>query len=1207
MPCPRCGSVAASPSGRCRVCGTVIGADAGAATALLTPVPNTGAKADAPGALETVLGTEEETRLDPSPVARTAINTGPLAVGHNFGPRYHIIRCIGSGGMGAVYQAWDQELEVAVAVKVIRPDPGGDPAMAEELERRFKRELLLARQVTHKNVVRIHDIGELGGVKYITMPYVQGADLATILKREHRLSPARAITIGRQIVEGLVAAHEAGVVHRDLKPANVMVDAEDHALIMDFGIARSTSSGAGFAMTVAGAVIGTIEYMAPEQARGEAVDQRADVYALGLILRDMVLGGRHAGGTTAVAELMSRMQGPPASLRTVDPTLPEGLDAVVTKCLQPNVADRYPSSAALLKDLERLSSGTAVAAGSDRRRVRPVHAAIAAPLVLVLALGGYALYGGRPDPSAPGASAGTVTTLGVLPFRNATGDPALNSLGVSLSEVLATDLGEAQSIRLISPQRLQEVLRDLRIDPQTNLSGSDLTRIANFANAGTVLWGQYVKFGDEIRIDATLQDLRGDRRIPLKATAPNQAGLLLVVTQLASEIQAQLARGSADVLKELQASAWRPSTASVVALGAYNEGLQLSRQGNHQTALKRFQDAIHEDGNFALAHSALAQSYSTLGYDAEAAQYSRRALEMSESMPAGHEKYLIAAAYYRIANESDKAIETYERLLSVAPNNAGVHFALAELHEGAGSYDKAQEHYGQAVALDPKHIAGLTAVGRVNIRRGDPQKALDPLNKALSLAVELDNDEARGTALQALGIAYKRMSRPDDALRHYEQSLEIKRKLDDKRGMSSSLSEIAQVQETLGRPQEALKSYTEALALQRAIGNQSGMAMTLINQGALLNETLGRPDDALPLLREALEITRDTGNKSAEGLAFNNIGSAYFAKGEYSEARTYFDRALEIREAAKVPHEIADTLHSLGETLNRMGRFDQALTHYLRALKLRRDNADRRMEAIESYSIGTVFDYQGRHGAAVRSKTEALDAFRALNVRDVWLGEILIGHGLSLAQSGRIQDAAKSLQEALALAKELQHSGLLTQTLRADSDRLRYAGDLGGAARLAEQAVQASAGTSDRSLQLWAQAQVARIAAATAPARGQAAALSTLSGQAAATGSVYLSVLTSLEGAEALLRVGDHRGARQTISGTLARAESLGLRELHARSEYVLGDALRMANDAAARRHYAAALRILDDMAREDGSGRVLERADLKAVHAECTRWAKGS
>jgi len=176
---------------------------------------------------------------------------GPLMPGQNFGERYHIVRLLGLGGMGAVYQAWDTELGVVVALKVIRPEAAADPEAAQALERRFKQELLLARQVTHKNVVRIHDLGELQGIKYITMPYIEGEDLATILKRERALDVRRTMQIARSMISGLAAAHAAGVVHRDLKPANIMIDAEGNALIMDFGIARSVTRPSS-AATIAG-------------------------------------------------------------------------------------------------------------------------------------------------------------------------------------------------------------------------------------------------------------------------------------------------------------------------------------------------------------------------------------------------------------------------------------------------------------------------------------------------------------------------------------------------------------------------------------------------------------------------------------------------------------------------------------------------------------------------------------------------------------------------------------------------------------------------------------------------------------------------------------------------------------------------------------------------------------------------------------------
>src|SRR6266511_3695684 len=257
--------------------------DDGATT--FEPVPKSRPPSGRAGTTPAPRGSSADRRDSASPPPRRVPSSGqdgPLEMGQSFGTRYHIIRTLSVGGMGAVYQAWDAELSLAVAVKVIRPEIAADPVAAREIQRRFKRELLLARQVTQKNVVRIHDLGEIEGIKYITMAYVEGADLASVLRKEAKLPVPRALRIAKDIAAGLLAAHDAGVVHRDLKPANIMVDAEDTAQIMDFGIARSTArsgpdqggaaiSGTTYtdwrrdiSQTIPGAVVGTMDYMAPE-------------------------------------------------------------------------------------------------------------------------------------------------------------------------------------------------------------------------------------------------------------------------------------------------------------------------------------------------------------------------------------------------------------------------------------------------------------------------------------------------------------------------------------------------------------------------------------------------------------------------------------------------------------------------------------------------------------------------------------------------------------------------------------------------------------------------------------------------------------------------------------------------------------------------------------------------------------------------------
>jgi serine/threonine protein kinase/Tfp pilus assembly protein PilF len=1241
MACSRCGSSAAPVHGRCGICGHVEG-DSPIVTAVATPAPlgrpsDPGTEAGAESVAGPSAPTEPQAEAPTyfakaTPDSQTVAGPGvryigtsgsPLTAGQSFGTRYHIIRLLGKGGMGAVYQAWDTVLEVSVAVKVIRLPETTDAEETREMEKRFKRELLLARQVTHKNVVRIHDLGEIDGITYLTMPYVHGEDLATIVKRDGKLPIDRVLSIAKQVGSGLAAAHEAGVVHRDLKPANIMVEEEGNALIMDFGIARSTS--AGMTMTAGGAVVGTIDYMAPEQARGEHVDQRADIYAFGLILIDLVLGRRRASHNTAVAALLDRMQKAPPPVRSIDPTIPVSVDALITKCLQPNPADRYSSFRELLLDLDHLDAFGNPLEGHTAPLTSPIGPpplapaqpvgwqrygkwAIAAALLIAVAGVGWSFRDRMRSPSMPteSAVAGPPISLAVLPFRNASGDPTLDSLGPNLSQILATMLGQSSRVRTVPSDRMNQVLKDLRIASNATLNPSELSSVANLTNARRVLWGQYSRFGSAIRIDATLQDLDRIQSLPLNAMAPNETGLLVAISELANGVRKELARGSPDILKELTASSWKPSTTSFEALRLYNEGVRLTQQGTHQEALKSFEAATKLDSGFALAFSGLAQSYSTLGFDSEAAQASRLAMTLGEGLPA-REKYLISANHYRIVNDTNRAIESYENLATASPTNASVQFDLGDLYEQSGQLDQAAQHYSKVVELDPKYLEGLLAMGRVEIRRGNPQGSLEHLNSALTLAIQLDNDEARGNVLQAMGIAYKRMDRADEALRNYQDSYEIRKRLGNKSGMAGSLNEIAQIQALMGKTSEAEQSFQTALKLRREIGDKSGTGTILLNLASFLNETLGRPDAALPLLKEALQIRRDSGNPAGIALVLNNIGSVYLSKGDFSEAQTYFERTLEIREKAKAPRELAETLHNLAETSWRMGRYDQSLSQYLRALEFRRTAGDKRGAAIESYSMGAVFDYQGRYGAAIKAKEEALQTFRELKQRDMWLGEILSGLGSSLSMGGRVEEASKNLDEAMALAKELQNAILTAQTMRIRADRLLYTGDAKSASELAEQSAQAAAKTADKGLTLQAQSGAAIATAAVAPGKAVAAKLETLSQQADTIGLKALAVEISIHRAAVLLALGDGNAARQEADRALAKAEPLGLRLSQARAHYLRAEVLRPGGGPDARREYSLALRLLNEIKGEEGNQNLLTRTDLAKVYAACEQGSKGA
>jgi tetratricopeptide (TPR) repeat protein len=1236
MACPKCGSSAPFAHGRCRVCGTKAAEADDVGTPTVVPVPDVDAtsrsslnSAGTPDTDETLLVESAQTSATSLPSTRfgdgtVAFGAGhtSLRVGEDFGERYHIIRVLGTGGMGAVYQAWDKVLETAVAMKVIRPETAATPQQAEAIEKRFKRELLLARQVTHRNVVRIHDLGALHGVTYITMPYVHGSDLATVLKREGRLPVPRALHIARQVAEGLSAAHEAGVIHRDLKPANVMIDENDHALIMDFGIARSTEPGTGPAMTATGGVVGTVEYMAPEQARAEGVDQRCDIYSFGLILYDILSGGRHGSHTTAVAGLVARLHHPPALLRTIDPTIPEWLEGMVNKCLHPDPNARYQTLTELLADLDHAHgpppTATAVTMPgatlptpiAPAPRGPALRWLVAGAMVAIIAVGLWTqrarfTAAPEPPPTTRAAAAIPVLSLAVLPFRNASADSTIDSLGPVISQVLTTSLGQSEHVRTVPADRLSEVLTALRLSATATLSPAELKRVADLTNAKRVLWGQYARFGDQIRIDATLQDLERQETVLLNALAANEAGMLTALNELGDSVGKELGRESPDIVAALKASSWKPSTNSSEALRLYYEGVRQSQQGAHKDALTTFQAAVKADEHFALAFSAMARAYASLGYEDEAGQHSRTAMGLADALPP-QEKYQIAANHYRLVRDVDKAIEANENLAKASPNSASTQYDLGVLYEQVGRLEEARQHFVKVVELDPKFVEGLLWLGRVDIRQGRFQESLQPLNDALTLAIQLNRDESRANVLQAIGIAYKNLNRLDEALPRYQQSLEIKQKAGNKGGMASSLSEIAQVYTRQGRLKEAEQSYRSALQLQEEIRDRAGTSTTLANLASLLTDQLGRPDDALPLLRRALQLRRDAGNRLGEAFVLNALGTAHMAKGDFVEAVTNLEQALAIREKGGASGDLAVTLHNLGETHSRLGRYDAAIRAYVASLDNYKKANNRRGAAMESYSIGTVFDTQGRFGAATQSKQEALTAFRDLQVRDIWLSESLSGVGFSLSSSGRFDEARKHLDEALTVARELKNQRLIAQALKFQATNAFYEGNTAEAAKLADQAAQAAKQSADKELLLQANILTTFVAASTQPSRTLAARLGTLAQEAETLGLKALGVEAAIERAHTLLKSGDSAAARQEIDRAFARADTLALKSLLAKAHYTRGMVLAAAGDPQARNEYTLALRLLNELRAEEGNQNILKRADLSAIYAACERGAKG-
>ncbi|HEU4688471.1 MAG TPA: protein kinase [Vicinamibacterales bacterium] len=652
------------------------------ATGLMTPVPQEDAETVFlpasrvhPPNPDYQSDTSDTTGLPPAATGvRHTIATksavGPLKVGEQFGTRYTILRQLGIGGMGAVYQAWDAELNVAVALKVIRPETVQDPGAAHDIERRFKQELLLARQVTHKNVVRIHDLGEINSVKYITMPYIEGADLASVLRDTPRLPIPRITSIARQVAAGLQAAHEAGVVHRDLKPANVMIE-QERAIIMDFGIARSTSrvgsvpSGpAGkatassnlpideamtrAAATIVGAVIGTIEYMAPEQARGEHVDHRADIYAFGLILYDMLAGRRRIDhAPSAVYELQKRMGQAPPSVKSIVPQVPEALDKLVARCIEPDAAKRFQTASELVAALDRLD---------DNGKLRPVRRVIGLPYATAAGLALLALSVGIWFYTRPPVQHDPVSVV-IADLENRTNDPALNRV---LEPMLRRALEGAGFITAFDRSA---ITRTFGVQPPDQFGEVAARELAVKQGLGVVLTGTLDgqgRGGYRISVKAT-RAVTGDTIVNAQGTASSNDQILEASTRLMTRVRNALGDDESESSQMFAMTSLSATSLDVVR--HFATALEATSKNNFEDARGSLLKAIELDPRFGIGYQSLAVVSRNLGQPQDALANIKEALRYLDGMTE-RERYNTRGMYSRLTGDYQQCVKEYGELIS---------------------------------------------------------------------------------------------------------------------------------------------------------------------------------------------------------------------------------------------------------------------------------------------------------------------------------------------------------------------------------------------------------------------------------------------------------------------------------------------------------------------------------------------------------------
>jgi serine/threonine protein kinase/tetratricopeptide (TPR) repeat protein len=1122
-----------------------------------------------------------------------------LAAGTVLAERYEIIDLLGEGGMGAVYKANDRQLDRVIALKTIRPEM----ASSSDMLARFKQELILARQITHHNIIRIFDIGEDSGTKFITMEYADGATLRTLLSEKGKFEPAEAVQVTRQICLGLQAAHATGVIHRDLKPQNIMRDRQGRVVVMDFGLARDFSSS----MTQTGALVGTMEYMSPEQALGKELDARSDLFAIGLIFHELLTGKTPYQADTAIASLIKRSQEPAVPASEVDTSVPRDLSRIVSKCLERDLSKRYQSAEEIIKDLDAWTAGKSLSAAWPIAAGVRIPPSMLAGFLLVLLLAGgislrHQLMAGfsRPSQAQPQVASAPSVSLAILPFRNATGSSGLDWIGSSVAEMLASEIGESQHLRTVAPYRMHQVLSDLRITPDNMLDPTMLKRISEFIGADTVIWGRYVRLGEKVEFDFTLQSVKLDRQVALKVEAANENEIPGAVHRIADAVRNNLSISS-DVIKELQASSFSPRSTSPAALRDYNGGEEFLHGGRNLEALKSFQAATREDGTFALAFSQLAQTYSQLGFDQDAQQASRKAVELSRQAPAA-EKLLIDAQHALILKDHRKAVSAYEDLARTRPDNNDIEYALGGLYLEQGEFDKAREQLKKILHNNPNDLRAIWRTGVAEIMANNPQAALEPLTRGLTLAVEHDNQEQKALLLQATGIAYRMLSKPDAARRSYQDAMEINRRLGLKRNLAGNLIEMAQLENMAGKPDAAMQDYLAALKLQREIGIKKESGDTLIDMGVLLADR-GQYEKALQAYKDALQIQRDTGDVKYEALCLNNIALVYLAKGSTDDALTHLQQALELRRKLNVPSDIAESMGSLGDIYTAEGQYDQALTSYMEALGLWRKAGDLQNAAGEFHSMGMVFLYQARFGAAIDAMQDAVKSLRDAGQHNRDLAEFMADLADALAQAGRGSESGKLLDEAEGLARELKNAPLMATVLNARGDVSFYGGDFKGAGKYYAEALLSAQHGTEKDTVLSSKLNLAKVAIAQGHGQANVRDLRAVSEQAAKLGLQSVALESSVCMAGALISNRNYAQAKSQLDSLLDKSERLGIRVLTAKIQYMIASSMRAVGDGEAGARYSRTIALLDELRKQPGSEHLLDRADLHSIYDDASRW----
>ena len=830
MNCPHCQAGNSEHAERCAKCG-----------GMLLPADQTetmaGTGPTAPSAKpKSVTPNIGSGVLTPTPTPAPIDDPGATLVGGSYlpafapgtlvGARYLIEGLLGEGGMGRVYKAYDQELDRFVALKVLQPELARDPQIIQ----RFKQELLLASKISHKNILRIHDLSDDGGVKFISMAFVEGEDLHGLLRRESSLPLDRALRIARQLCEALAAAHAEGVVHRDFKPQNVLVGKDDLVFVSDFGLATSVDS-AKLGMTRTGAFVGTPRYMSPEQVEGGKIDHRSDLYSLGLVLYELVTGDLPFTGQSTWQLMYQRVKEKPKDPKSVRPDLPDWVSRIVLHCLERDPDVRYQSATEILADIDANRSP------AGARRTHPAAKwVIAAGLLVTVAGAGYFLMP-RVSVKVPAVTFGTSGLpplskgkfVAILPFRTIGGDGAQNYIAEGLNEALATKLFG---------------LNDLHMTPvseaaKQNDQTTPLPKIAKELGVNMIVQGTVQVSENQIQILVKLNNMETNQVDLNKEFRTAQGDLLTTQDQI---YQALLDAMSTKVSDAERVKLMQHPTENVEAYNDYMKGRNAltgnANEKNVQAAINYFNSALEKDKAFALAytgladanlmlyqekkdkywsekaleaakkaaqlndklpevHSALGNAYSAMGQIALAIEEDKKALELA---PNSDEAYRRLGNAYRANGQKAEALQALEKAVDINPYYWNNLAALGNAYVGFGDVDKAAKLYEKVIQVEPDNPAGYSNLGMVYFSQGKYQESIDAFQKALKIAPSAE-------VYTNLGTAYFYLQRYDDSVQMMEKAVQLNP------GDTVLMGNLADGYRRTGKTDLARKTYEQAIRL----------------------------------------------------------------------------------------------------------------------------------------------------------------------------------------------------------------------------------------------------------------------------------------------------------------------------------------------------------------------------------------------------------